>query len=441
MSGPKVVVVVTREELLAIAERHLKRLSATIARWLEEDTGRDNISAETRRATEQRIKRFESMIENEQFTQASARILEEISFIESGIELNRQKAVADKTRQRLTENFRHHAKSLLANKGKVLSETVRVQLEQIVNGNITAGQADDIINQVLLTVTENAGEQTELTAKQRELLQQLAQGNKEGVQRWNGFLHSVDEKIIRLEKHIAELELYSPAIAQPFIQRVEDVRAQTGTSYRLQLDSLMLDVAESVNKQRTVRELTLQLNVLTADLSAHPSLLADIEQAVASTDIERLKRVLQIAQAKVNELIEQHNADSRRRAVLQGLADLGYSVHEEMSTLWQNNGRLVLQNSMTPDYGVELGGNAQHGRLQVRAVSLSENHDARRDRDIETLWCNSFTQLQHNLKRQGSDLIIEKALASGATPLKRIANTDAALMRTGQKPKAQAMNK
>lgn len=65
-----------------------------------------------------------------------------------------------------------------------------------------------------------------------------------------------------------------------------------------------------------------------------------------------------------------------------------------------------------------MGGKADNGRLQVRAIALSSDHDRARDRDIETIWCGEFQRLQALLKDKGSELLIERALSVGEVPLK-----------------------
>ncbi len=114
------------------------------------------------------------------------------------------------------------------------------------------------------------------------------------------------------------------------------------------------------------------------------------------------------------------SALARREAMLQGLAELGYEVREGMITAWADSGKIVLRKSATPGYGVELGGKAENGRMQVRAVALSRDRDTQRDKDIETIWCNEFGRLQAMLQGNGSKLLIERAMGVGETPLKEV---------------------
>lgn len=118
--------------------------------------------------------------------------------------------------------------------------------------------------------------------------------------------------------------------------------------------------------------------------------------------------------------VQAQAALARRQAMLQGLAELGYEVREGMTTAWADSGKIVLRKSATPGYGVELGGKAENGRLQVRAVALSPDRDTQRDKDIETIWCNEFGRLQTMLQEDGSELLIERAMGIGETPLKEV---------------------
>lgn len=117
---------------------------------------------------------------------------------------------------------------------------------------------------------------------------------------------------------------------------------------------------------------------------------------------------------------QQQAALARRQAVLQGLASLGYEVREGMATAWAQTGRVVLRKPATPGYGLEVGGKADSGRLQLRAVALNANRDSQRDRDIETLWCGEFQRLQALLAAQGGELSVERALGVGEVALKEI---------------------
>lgn len=118
-------------------------------------------------------------------------------------------------------------------------------------------------------------------------------------------------------------------------------------------------------------------------------------------------------------------AEERRRAVLEGLASLGYEVSEGMMTAWVTGGRVVLRKPANPGYGVELSGGQQADIMQVRAVGIGDPAGARdtgRDRDMETIWCNEFERLQALVAKAGGNVSIESARPVGQYPLKVIAD-------------------
>jgi hypothetical protein len=51
--------------------------------------------------------------------------------------------------------------------------------------------------------------------------------------------------------------------------------------------------------------------------------------------------------------------DVGNRAVLGGLAGLGYEVSEGMATAWVKDGRVVLQKAASPGYRIELSGGSR----------------------------------------------------------------------------------
>jgi hypothetical protein len=115
----------------------------------------------------------------------------------------------------------------------------------------------------------------------------------------------------------------------------------------------------------------------------------------------------------------------KRRAVLEGLASLGYEVSEGMATAWVQNGQIVLRKAATPGYGVELSGGSKSDLLQVRAVGIGSSAEARdvsRDRDMETIWCSEFDRLKALVAKVGGNVSIESARPAGQFPLKVVSD-------------------
>jgi hypothetical protein len=69
---------------------------------------------------------------------------------------------------------------------------------------------------------------------------------------------------------------------------------------------------------------------------------------------------------------------------------------------WVEKGRVVLRKTANPGYGVELAGDSQNERLQVRTIAFGipgSPRDAVRDRDMETIWCDELDRLKTLLAR------------------------------------------
>jgi hypothetical protein len=72
------------------------------------------------------------------------------------------------------------------------------------------------------------------------------------------------------------------------------------------------------------------------------------------------------AQTVIDSEMAKLAAAARRRAVLAGLAKLGYEVRETMSTAWAHDGRLVIRKPNATDYGIELGASPEVTCLSSR---------------------------------------------------------------------------
>ncbi|WLB21026.1 hypothetical protein [Bradyrhizobium japonicum] len=96
--------------------------------------------------------------------------------------------------------------------------------------------------------------------------------------------------------------------------------------------------------------------------------MTEIEDALASPLPSKGQELVERADLLVEEEFKAMAAEERRRAVLEGLAGLGYEVFEGMATAWVQNGQIVIRKAANPGYGVELLGGPRSDLLQVRAV-------------------------------------------------------------------------
>jgi hypothetical protein len=220
----------------------------------------------------------------------------------------------------------------------------------------------------------------------------------------------------------------------PAFRRAAAIAAEASPERRALLtDSLVLDLSERSRRRRADEILTERLREVQVGLRTLGTPETHAMEAQIATMLRSAKRdgaddLVARAQAAIDSEMTKLAAAARRRAVLGGLAKLGYEVRETMSTAWAQDGRLVIRKPDATDYGIELGASPDVSRLQVLLVGSerpSVMRDARRDRDMETIWCSEFARLQELLAASGNEMVIERAVEVGVQPVKTVAFPEA----------------
>src|SRR3954453_9387664 len=94
MSGPKVFQVVTREELVARCEAHLRRLDAAIAEWTKACERGGALDTKVAEQTTARRDALRGMLNEDRFTELQKQVLAEISFLRSDAQPRVERAAA-----------------------------------------------------------------------------------------------------------------------------------------------------------------------------------------------------------------------------------------------------------------------------------------------------------------------------------------------------------
>lgn len=440
MSGPKVVVLVTHEQMLVMAAALLKRLDQAIANWVLQGQGIDALSDDEIAATQRRRAALAALVETRDLIRLQKGVPDEISFLKADTE-RRQLAVVLKAEQ--AARRKRHAyqgaatvQSALAAKGVDVPQALREQLDAIAAGALL-DDADAILARAfaLLTTVVPAG-----LSDQQEALARGLRGDAP-VQTWQQQIELVDKDpaVLRLDRQIAEASVYLDTAARSaFEARLRALEQEASLARRrLLLDSLILDLSAAIAAERQRQALREAVDELCAELEIY-----EVDEARAF--VQQVRRadmqapwadLLKSGQALAGQIQQRVAAQARRRAILDGLAKLGYEVHEGMETAWADQGRVVLKKASVPGYGVEIGG--QSDRLQVRVVSTEAQRDVSRDRDVESMWCGEFGQLQALLAQQGDDLRIERALGVGEVPVKVVAEAGLAPSRMASDGRAR----
>jgi hypothetical protein len=430
MSGPKVVRIVTRDEIIARCRTDLARLDAAFASWRTvcEKTGgatpEDIVEVEGRR------NRVHELLELGLLATIAGAVSAEVSALKADGEARVVRAAEAAARERKAHRQAAAVASgvlaALDGKGTPLPPEVRGPLERAAAGGTLDGVAISRALELLSGSDHNT--------MSPELLR-LAKALKSGDDRktfaqWLAEqpLSPADADIARVERQLVELSaLGEDKNAAGLTDRLAGLSSIPAERRSLYLDSLELDLARALTAARRRGDLLERLRV-------EAMALAGDESIECVTMLKRIMAELEAPTSNLELLFDQAvalstrtrsavAAEARRRAVLEGLAQVGYQVSEGMQTALARDGRIVLKRASQSEYGVEIKASDEMERLQVRAVAfrgVSAPVDAARDREAETTWCSDLGRLREQLAAGSGELVIEHAQPIGATPLKVI---------------------
>ncbi|MCB2077579.1 MAG: hypothetical protein KDE55_07760 [Novosphingobium sp.] len=419
MSGPKVVRIVTREELIDICAGHLARVDAALERWIR--IGKRNDCIDEAAIAEARKRRdvLAGLIGADRFMDLQKQAPVEEDFLRRDLELRLDGIAAQHAAARSRERReREAASAILAALGKA-GASIDPQLE----ADLKRGDAQATSRALMML---GGKVETSIDA----LLASKLRGSEAvpTLADWKrGIPEHSDPAIERVELRIAQIGQISEVPHEDdWRARLVEATNAPADLRNLILDSLEVETGRALTAARRRAEVLRVLEAILAEADA-----AGFDTATWRTDFDTIKvEVLEARSSAASAAIEAHRvtgaANARRNALLEALGGLGYEVTEGMATAWASEGRLVLRSAARPDYGVEVSGAE---RIQMRPVAFDAGAvgpDPARDIDAETIWCGDVTRLQQNLARHGDALKIEKALPVGAVPLKRVATAGTA---------------
>jgi hypothetical protein len=433
MSGPKVVRIVTREEIIATCERHLARLDAAFEAWTRMGRRNKVITDHDVAATEQRRDRLRRLLAQEEFLLLQNQVPDEIAFLEADMQRRLAEAVAkaasERTRRRRRVDAAKAVAAELRAKGIQAPPALAASLAKLAasDGGDTAG--DPVFAEAFgLLAGNNAVEAT--SEKTREIAARLSKGSRTAsYAQWRAanLERDDDHRLARIDTLIAELAVLDTEAARPFETRLEVIGGESTVVRKgLLIDSIIIDLAEATRVARErdrlmtlLREQIITLGRFASDPAR--ALVAEMNAAIAGSDTSRAEALLASAGALATAETGRLAAAARRNAILRGLSSLGYEVREGMATAFANGEAVVMHHANTPGFGLEMSGPPEAHRLQMRVVAFSPpgaSRDNSRDRDVEQQWCGNLDRLRELLATSGGEIAIERAAAAGAVALK-----------------------
>lgn len=417
MSGPKVVRIVTREEILEICNGMLARVDAALAEWTRVGRQHDCIDEEALAAAQHRRNELAALIAADRFTELQKQAPEEEAFLRNDIQVSLAKVAAKQAAARKVQRREREAAASLLRSLKSRGAALDPELER----RLARGEAGALAEGFQL-LANAAG----TPAGSRDLAARLGVGAEHrSFADWLASqpVSDTDPAIEKIEMRIAELaSLVDETTMARWRERLDEALAAEPARRALLQDGLDVETGRALTEVKQRAAAATDLRLVIAELAA-----AGRETSLLSQDIDALNAQAvagRISQAR--SALEAHRSAlsqaARRAAILEGLTGLGYEVTEGMNTTLADNGKLVLRSAARPDYGVEVSPAGE--RVQMRPVAFTSSGgvgpDRTRDRDAETIWCGDVSALQEKLDEIGGGLVIEKSTPIGATPLKRI---------------------
>jgi hypothetical protein len=421
MSGPKVVRVVSRDELVAAGEAFLRRLNAALSQW-EEDCIAIGTDVAEYEAARSRRDALEQMLRADQFALFGQAVQSEIEYLQLDATKRRERAVLARVQERLRQERGIEVARALLKRASEAPFDLRQELQIAAEGGFDLAGTDAVLSrarQHLFKVDDAA-----LTQNQKELAARMAQ-SAEG-ELFNAAIASgvaPDERLQAMFAHLAELDFLGGAEqAKELNEQLLQARDIAEESRRhMRLDTLVIGIRKAKEAAVALASLHRSAQILVAEIPADADgdiLRQRLVAAASRGNLLELQSVIEQTENDFSDLKTTRAVAQRRQVILAGLVELGYEVHEELSTATTNNGRIVMRDSANADYGVELASTPGMERIQVRTVAFESDRNTAGDIPAEQRWCTDFGRLQATMKAAGTDLIIEKALGVGAVPLK-----------------------
>jgi hypothetical protein len=428
MSGPKVVRVVTREELVAEGQSVLRRLVSSVESWVKaaQETGVEK-SGEVEQ-TRKRLEELEAMLRADKFQEFGVAANKEVEFLRAD-EATKLEAAA-----RLRANARVRRESgmrsaqgliaLLRSNQEGAQAALIEQLEAVARGEISTEVSDDLLAKGFKSLTKSAVTGG-LTEEQSALASRLGKHDETStLAEWKAKQKSLDPRHDEANLLLAEIELRAPmAVVSDLRQRLASLSGKEADGEQsIRYDSLLFDLkgakSDAIQRDGLLRDLKFLEEELSSHVGDDTSVLRELREAIPESTVQQLKHLLEKFEETLQTMKSEKASLARRRVMLDGLAALGYVANEGMATALVTSGRVVVRNPELPGYGVELIGGLGAERFQVRTVALSGHRDLTQDLPAETKWCGDFGRLQSEIQSMGGDVVIEKALPVGAVPLR-----------------------
>lgn len=445
MSGPKVVRIVTREEVEAVCRREIAFARAAADDLMRVYDRGGRLTPEVEQGIRASIGRLTTLLSSGRYLEVQKQAPEVAAFLKSEAERVTREAISAaetdrQRRRRLADSATSLIQAFMAAGKDVPAELSAVPQK--------VGGADEAALSELRTLLDRWLRDLAAVPRPDQRtspdLEQLAArlgnaGPPVTLDQWTAANAPAHPNDARIDIALATIDaLGDVELVEALRVRLEAVRAAPADRRAVLTDSLLLEASREAQRVRNEGTLRARLRQMLAGLEAIGTKAClvqagELKAMLGNGDLSTAEGLLIEASAVSEREVAQVAADGRRRAVLSGLATLGYEVREGMATAWVRDGRIVLRKPGTADYGVEIGAPGDVSRMQVRIVGSDQPaipRDSVRDRDQEVLWCSEVSRLQELVQQAGGALVVERAAEPGVQAVKTVTFEDAAVTST-----------
>lgn len=434
MSGPKIVdirvIQAMQERQRRLQEQRLKQLQnqwrsqrQRLEKRLKELLPLAN--SEVLNAMEQSIvamdRRFEMCQEPDSLENLQRRGDEQLQFMASELEQLR-----DQMNSAITE-VRHRSRSMRA---AAIDLAARLQAAGYVEESRSLLQAPSAASLELASQQLGCKPQDQSDQDFRQALVDLAVEASPSK-----LVHQAqDPERERIENLLVQLELLDDSIETTGLRsRLEALDGeQDHRQRRLLLDSLSLELSQTLQLRAVEAKRLASLNELEAQLGVFNAVPAGLKTAInvhRDTQGASLSDLRRAIESWCEKEALRLDGERVRSVVLTSLRELGYDVREGMQAGWVEGGSILLQKAGNGAYGVEL--QDLDGRLRTQVVRFGDpaapvsDQQRQRDREIESQWCSAHARTLDSLRQEGFTAQVMAHREAGETPLLvRASSTD-----------------
>jgi len=435
MSGPKVIRVVTRAELVAICAELIAQVEAAFQEWESIARRNEVLKVDDCPRQAEEISRLKQAVAENRFKDVQGHAPAVIDRWRRDLSIRVEaKYAAEAESHRRDNSLRLSATQLyerLGREGVALPPDIETYLSSAAAGRTVA--TTDLRRAVASALQLLPEDGNKAKPSEVSLLKELR--GSAAAQTLDAWLASdcLERNTLdfrALDHVLSQLATCDDPTAMEQIERGAEDASRTiePDRRRLLIDSLVVEASGVLRQSKARQEWRHKLADERASASAagdgagSADLFFELENHIRTNNFAAATETFDRIRKLRAEAARTRAVAASRHELLRGLKELGYAVNENMALAWAKNNRLVVSRPNSRGIAVELGAFNDRNQFQARVVSAQSTvTDLAEGKTAEVAWCNDVAALQDSMRIAGGSLQIDLATPPGTKPLKKIA--------------------